>query len=150
MSSVTWYATERGEIRFNFPSVFELTSPVTDLLRQLVWRSNHLHFITGWMEKKCRSLSNMTRWGGGGGGAKWLAEALAPEVVPFPSEEIGIRFLSSWIAVSMTRCVETVAKLPGTSPMKRIEFLDSSRHNDMYWNCRRNSGEERKESLDRR
>ena len=29
---VTWYATERGEIRFNFPSPsgFEITKPTTD------------------------------------------------------------------------------------------------------------------------
>ena len=75
-------------------------------------------------------------------GAKWLAEALAPEVVPFSSEEIGIKNSvfrtevavkgsviwcpklpglalekngSSGIAVGVTKCVEAVAKTPGKS-----------------------------------
>ena len=76
-------------------------------------------------------------------GAIWLAEALAPEVVPFSSEGIGInnlvfrtevavkgradlipkisrvprpwKELSSGTAVGVTKCVETVAETPGKS-----------------------------------
>ena len=48
-------------------------------------------------------------------GAKLLAEALAPEVVPFSSEVNERRFLSSWTAVGVTRRVETVAETPGKS-----------------------------------
>ena len=57
-------------------------------------RSNYLHSITGWTEKEWRSLSSMTGEVNEEEGAKWLTGALTPEVVPFSSEEIGIKNLS--------------------------------------------------------
>ena len=107
---MTWYATERGEVRFNVPSpsVFELTSPETDRWGSWNTGQSYLHAVTqNWLDEE----GNVGHWVARSEevekeeGAKWLAEAFSAESRTFSSEEIGKRIFSSWTGVGVTRCV---------------------------------------------
>ena len=129
ISFVTWYATKRGKVRFNFPysSVFELTSPNDWPLKQSEYRSNYLHSITCDRVDREGNVGHWVAWPDEEEeGAKWLAEPLAPKNRTFSSEEIWKRIFSfenrSWWIKTL------VISRSGRNPRKkhRTESLDSS------------------------
>ena len=103
----------RSKINFPYPSVFELTGPKDWPLKEEyelrstprglpVERSNESRSkwkpraaYTLWPGGRRRNVGHWVAWPveveEEEEGVKWLAEALAPKVVPFSSEEIGIK-----------------------------------------------------------
>ena len=115
---VTWYAPERGKVRFNspYPSVFELTSPATDRWGSENTGQSYLHSVTpNWLDEE----GNVGHWIAWPGeveeeeGVKWLAEAFAPKIMPLRQRKFGRGFSVFRIAASVKRRADLLAKTPG-------------------------------------
>ena len=113
-------------------------------LRAAKIRSNYLHSITGWTK------SSMTEWGRGGGRSRMIGRSLSAggsTLFVRGNRDKVCQLLGRGCDRERTCCSD--AKTPGSRPQKEWMFWDSSRRDKRCWNWRRNSGEERKESLDR-